>query len=328
MFNQTNTTHSLTPSFLEENFRKIHKGGRRFEPRKRPAISSSLCPRQIAFGLNVSPHYTEMPKALPYYASIGNAIEDEVLSRYRISGQLLLSQWKLPKELTDFGLDMGGIIDAILEVDGEIIIIDVKSIGVVESEPYIPLGAGEVQNLIAGNDITIHSEDERIKSSVEKGSKEVHLAQLQLYAAITGITSVYLQMMSRRVQDKFNVSDTTPTVKFEAVPINTAILEKRVAVAFYGIECSRLGVIPDVLANIKKSHCSDAFCSFQDYCWKDSHKIQTNLRPISIEESRDLKLDAFAKAKNYISHLDERKEVTLKLIAQEKERRIKAGIKL
>lgn len=322
----SSTQEGITSALLETNFKSLHKDTETFEPRPRPSISASLCPRQIAFRMSVDTHETDRPKSLPYYAAIGNALEYVALEQYREKQQLIISQWKIPEELTKLGLDMGGVIDAIIEVDEKIIMIDIKTVGTVEAAPFLMLNHEDMQSLTKGSSIEIHASDSRIKETAIKGSKDSHLSQMQLYAAITGIPDVYLQIMSRKVQDRFNVHDSSPTVKFERVPTEATQLEKRVAVALYGIRCKELGLIPDVLLGIKKSQCSDAFCNFQNYCWQgNSNNLEVNLQPISPEKSKELKMEAYALAKEYVALSEERLEITMRLLQKEHNRRMRVG---
>lgn len=325
MFNST-TDGGISPAYLEANFKNLHSGDENFSPRERPSVSSSLCPRQIGLTLAADAHSTEKPKSLQYYAAIGNALEAVALRQYRDAGQLILSQWRIPKEITDLGMNLGGVIDAIVEIDGNIILIDIKTVGTVEAAPFLMLNHEDMNHLSNGRSIEVESEDPRIKETAIKGSKEGHLAQLQLYAAMTGLDDVYLQIMSRKVQDRFSTSDSSPTVKFEKVSTATAQLEKRVAVVLYGIRCKELGFLPDVLLNIKRSHCSDAFCNFQNFCWKGNEdNINPNLQPISVETSKELKMEAYEKAKDYVSLRAERLEITMALLQREHDRRVRLG---
>lgn len=320
MFQQViSDTHKFSTSFLENNFKNLYSTRAKTRKKTRPNASSSLCPRQIALGIEAPERWYDKPKALEDYATLGNAIEENVLRKYRNAGQLYLEQWKIPEALTNLGLNVGGIIDAIIEIDGELVLLDIKTVGSVESAPYIQLLQHEVNNLVTGVDLIFSATDKRLKETVEKGVKDSHIAQLQLYAAITGIDNVYIQLMSRKVQDTYTTAG-DPSVKFEMVPVSISSLEKRVAIVHYAERCRELGFLPDKLAGIKKTMCSDAFCEFQAFCWKDED-FGTTLQPITPEMSTTLKLEAIEFAQSYISKREERKELTLKLLADEKTKR-------
>lgn len=282
-----------------------------------------MCPRQIALGMNVPPQEVSVLKSLDDYATIGNAIESTVLKKYRDNGQLYISQWKIPPKITGLGLNVGGVVDAILQINGELILIDVKTVGNVESYSYVTLEDNELKTLAAGEEITIKPEDERLKLTASKGAKETHLAQLQLYSAITGFDTVYIQLMSRRVQDTYSM-DGLPSVKFHKVDVAQNILERRVAVVMYSQLCLERGYLPDKLHGIKKTTCSDAFCPFQDYCWKGA-TVNTDLSLIDEILSLELKKEALESAKTYVAKRYERNVLILPLLEQERAERLFNG---
>lgn len=323
---QNISSNLISTNYLENNFKKLYSNKGFSRQSARPSASSSLCPRQIALQINVPPRPIEVLPTLSDYADLGNVIEKNALDRYRKAGQLYLSQWKIPDELTKLGLDVGGIIDAFLIINDELLLIDLKSVGAVESAPYVPLEHHEVSTLVNGGEITIYSTDSRIKQTVEKGVKEGHISQLQLYAAITGLDNVYIQLMSRKVQDTYS-NDGTPSVKFEAVPVSLGALENRVAIVRYSLRCLELGFIPDKLKGIKKTTCGDAFCQFTDYCWKNE-EINTTLVPIPEDVSLNLKIESLEFAREYMSHREERKQLTLQLLEKERQNRKKKGKEL
>lgn len=328
MFNKQLDTHTFSTTELENFFASLHSGKTQTYKKERPSASASLCQRQIALDMLLPPREIERQKSLDYYAEVGKAIETIALQNYRKSGALILSQWKMPQQLTGLGVNVGGIIDALISYKGEIVLIDIKTIGFVDSTAHINLNPTEVQQLMQGNDILLLSEDERVKTTVEKKLKEAHLAQLQLYAAITGLDNVYLQVMSRRINDVFNFEDTGPTVRFEQVSLDDATLKKRIAVVLYAQMCYERKLIPDKLAGIKKSHCSDAFCTFVDYCWKNGPIDTTGLTAIEKEEQLELKKLAFAMAETYISYRPQRREITMELITKEREDRVSKGVEI
>lgn len=326
MFAVQSENHIFQTKFLENNFKSLYTPHSYSRQNTRPSASASLCPRQIGLAMNVPERPIKVLAALSDYAAIGNTIESIVLAKYRKAKQLYLSQWKIPSELTSLGLDIGGIIDALLMINGELVLIDVKTVGSVDTQAYVPLQQDEVSQLMSGGSITLESSDDRIKQTVEKGVKETHIAQLQLYAAVTGLDNVYVQLMSRRVQDTYT-SDGAPSVKFEQIPTHLAALESRVAIVQYALRCLQLGYLPDKLKGIKKTTCGDAFCTFQDYCWK-GEIINTSLAPIDEKVSMDLKRECLGFAQDYMSRKEERKALTLTLLEQERQHRNKKGKEL
>lgn len=314
MFNQNSDTDLIT-EMLVENFKYIHDilPKENFVTHNRPKVGQSLCPRQIGLGMNVKPFPIDRSYSMSYYANIGFALENILLERYQAAKQLVISQWRIPDQLLTFGLNMGGVIDAILKINDTLILIDFKSVGSIEDAPSIPLEESEVSDLINGNTITITGDDARVRTSVAKGYKEAHLSQVQLYSAITGLDCAYLQLLSRKVQDKFSMDISLPTTKFVPVPTSPAILQKRVAVVFYGLLCHEHGILPDKLLNIKKTVCKDAFCNFYEYCWGEKF-FDTTLKAVSEEDNMILKKQAFKMAEEYLSTRPQRLELTKKLL--------------
>lgn len=315
----------ITTSFLETNYKNLYTSVKRTEIKKRPQPSSSLCPRQIALGMRVEMSFEQM-KCLNDYATIGNAIENTVLSKYRNNGQLHLSQWRIPDDILDMGLNMGGVVDAILNINGNLILIDVKSVGSVENYSSIALSNEEIELIANEKELIISPDDSRIKQTTAKLTKEANLAQLQLYAAMTGFDTVFIQYMSRKVQDGYS-ADGVPSVRFDKVPVTTSILENRVAVVYYSQLCLEYGLIPDKLKGIRKTSCSDTFCPFINYCWKDE-PIQTDLSVIDPEKSSELKKIALGAAQVYIADRPKRYEVALDVIERERKLRQKKGLPL
>ena len=83
----------------------------------------------------------------------------------------------------------------------------------------------------------------------------------------------------------------------------------------------------DKLKGIKKTTCGDAFCNFQEYCWKDEI-IDTSLAPIDEKVSMDLKRECLGFAQDYMSRKEQRKALTLNLIEKERQHRNKKGKEL
>lgn len=311
--------NDISSEFLEENFKNIFvtSNGFTFSPKDRPSASSSMCQRQVALNMKANAHFIQQPPTLNTYAQIGNTIEKIALAKYKEARQLIVSQWKLPTRLTNRGVDVGGIIDAIVNINDQVVLIDIKTIGVVDSEPYLPLDHSEISALLQGSEVTIQPNDNRIKNTVEKGAKESHFSQLQIYAAITGLDTVFIQLLSRRVQDKYSFTDGAPSVRFVSVPTDDAVLEKRIAVVIFGNECAKRNILPDKLYGIKKTHCADAFCPFQKLCWDGEH-IPHSLEPVDDDTLKAIKKESIQKAREYISDRPNRLDITMELLKVKK----------
>lgn len=297
----------------------------------RPYASACMCQRQIMLNMTEETRPVEVSKSLNSYARLGIALEDKTLEDYRKQGSLYLSQWKLEKELFDGlpELNIGGIVDAFIIYNGSIYLYDLKSVGAIDASPTYALSSDDYNRVNNGNNLIITPE--QVKAGTSLLVKPSYKSQMQIYAAVTGWDDVFLQFLSRRVQDKFDLKETAPTTK--VVRVSTAIdeLERRIAVVLYGIACANLNLIPDKLVGIKESHCTASFCSFVDYCWKGENKESLYSPHRRIEEEftaesiSSMKLEAMEKSREYISKRPERFKLSKDMIQSERERRILTG---
>ncbi len=159
---------------LLKQFQSIESTSEQSFQQKRPYISSSMCQRQIALNGMMQTRDVYRSPAMKYYAAIGNAIETIIVNNYEIAGNLLIHSWKLPKELFPDGIDLGGKIDMIIQYRGTPVLIDVKTVGVVDASSYINISPEELRELELGNDITIIADDNRPKATVSKKIKEAY----------------------------------------------------------------------------------------------------------------------------------------------------------
>lgn len=286
---------------------------------KRPYISSSMCQRQIALNGLMDAREVSRSPAMKYYASIGNAIEEIIVNNYDIGGKLLIHSWKLPKELFPSGVDLGGKIDMVISYKGTPVLVDIKTVGVVDASSYVNLSPAELAQLENGDNIIIIADDNRHKATTSKKIKEAYQSQLQLYAAITGLDDIFLLSCSRRVQDSFTHGGHMSAV-FNRIEIQNDILKRRIAILIFGIMARDLGLKPSKLATLKKSHCNDAFCSFVAHCWDDS-PLEQDFPAMSPEQENTLKKEAMGMAEDYIAERASRRDLTMSLIAAEQEKR-------
>lgn len=306
---------------LLSHFQSIEATTEQSFKQKRPYISSSMCQRQIALNGLMETRDVYRSPAMKYYASIGNAIETIIVNNYETAGNLLIHSWKLPKELFPEGIDLGGKIDMIISYRGLPVLIDIKTVGVVDASSYINISEEELRQLELGNDITIVAEDNRPKATTSKKIKEAYQSQLQLYAAITGLDEIFLLSASRRVQDSFTSGGHMSAV-FNRIEIMNDTLKRRIAILIFGVMSRDLNLKPSKLLTLKKSHCSDAFCSFVDHCWNDV-PLEQDFNEMSLDQERSLKNEALAIAEQYISERASRRDLTMQLIQAEKLRRQK-----
>jgi len=293
---------------------------------KRPYISSSMCQRQIMLNGSLGDRSVHRSPAMKYYAAIGNAIESIVVNNYYEAGLLEIHSWKLPKPLFPEGMDLGAKVDMIISYNGTPVLVDIKTIGVVDASAYISLTPEELRQLEEGSNVTILATDERHKFTTNKKIKETYQSQLQLYAAITGLDEIFLLSCSRRVQDGFNLEGNI-SARFSKIETDEQQLVRRVAVLLFGVMARDLRIKPPPLAGLKKTHCNDAFCSFVSHCW-NNEALPQHFDDMTPETEATLKADALEIAKNYIAKRHERRLLTLELLETERKKREMLNAKL
>lgn len=323
--NAQSKRHNFDVETLTNHFHAISPDSREVFPQRRPYVSSSLCPRAIMLNGTMPKREVVVGKALNYYGAIGNAIETQILEVYAKSDNLVLEGWKLPPELFPDGVDLGGKIDAILNINDTLIHVDIKTVGVLSKAAYINLSPQELYALQKNEEICIVPDDDRIKQTVVKKMKQVYESQVQLYAAITGLDDAYIMMVSRRIQEDFT-HDGKITAEYVAIPITDDIMTKRIAVLMFGIVARNMRQVPDMLKDIKKGDCKDSFCDFYDFCWKDEPLgFGASFPEMSAEDKSRLKKECFFKAQEYIADRPKRTAMIGQLIKDEVIRREHIG---
>ncbi len=166
------------------------------------ASQASFCVRQAVLkSTNNEDLEIVTPTNAAYYA-LGITIEDLVINALTRQGALLYPQYKLP----DIGLNLGGYIDAIVMIGGKIRVLEVKSCGVMVTEP-----------------------------------KPEHAAQAMVYSAVTGLPASLLYF-SRHVA---GFDGQLQIKEFPLIVTNDDARRTlfRVAYVHHAIE---MGIIPDM----------------------------------------------------------------------------------
>lgn len=290
----------------------------------RPWASQSFCPRQMTLQAYMQEGTVPVSQSLEAYARIGTALESWIIDTYSAANELIIKDYQLDKELFEGYFDIGGKIDLIVQNRGRWVLMDVKTAGVVDGNASIPLSIDETIALNQGNDIIIRAQDERPKIQKPKGTSKAYIAQLQTYAAITGLDNAFLLFVSRKVQDTFNVSSTMPSIQY--VPVDTSIdaLTKHITKIIYAIKMRDLGQMPSIPTDITKTNCSDAFCPFVKSCWQDEPfdmLVSSVASTLSPDEDKALKMTSFEIAKEYMANRPARLEKFKVLINNEKAKR-------
>jgi len=199
------------------------------------ASTSGFCERQTALSMTFKGD-TEYESATAGYFKIGLAVESVVIESLRNQGVLLFEQFETP----DIGLNLGGKIDGIYRLDNDKIrLLEIKSCGALPSKP--------------------HAE---------------HLAQINLYSAITGLPGTLLYF-SR------NVANFTGEIQMRLFELNDEMtIFDSMFSTIYGKLCGDKGLMPDVPEKLTKpSDCG--FCRFKNICWQGE---PSHLEPMSNSE--------------------------------------------
>ncbi len=216
------TNHILKALELER------RGGKRFRPF---AGSVSYCARQNwFFGNGEGSTVTVVDPALNLYQGIGEGVEARIVQGMAAHGFLLGAQVKLPNPPKNFGIDVGGFIDAIaLDSAGNVAAYEIKTAGTIPPSP-----------------------------------KANHLSQAMTYAILGGIDNVFIVYVGRKVQD---FPDPTPLVKAFRIDVNELLLEYATTLV---MSCHSLPSkeAPQRPATFRKSiECQ--YCDFQQKCWNE-----------------------------------------------------------
>lgn len=340
MFDVPTPTHQLTQSRLEQVWRDASVYHQKIYTQKRPhASQAGFCHRRSAMHGMLPEVWTEMSGSLPYYAEIGKGVERVALRKYDKIGVLVRGSFKLPEELFQGFFNLGGEVDAVLQIDGIEAIYDIKTTGIVKASDYVELTTIMREHLAQHHGIIIEREDDeessskcdtlpthqvKIRSNSAKKPYPSYLAQVQVYCAVTGFNDGWLQFISRRVQDTYDRYDDSPSTSFYAVPLDEETLTRKIAMIIYGEMCRDNRVIPAIPNGVKKSHCSNAFCPFQEFCHDNvnlydlhnygKHQSVRDIKMIDVEDSQKWRAEALDKAKQYMSKRSERANMTREIL--------------
>lgn len=205
------------------------------------ASTSGFCERQTALSMTFKGD-TEYESATAGYFKIGLAVESVVIESLRNQGVLLFEQFETP----DIGLNLGGKIDGIYRLDNDKIrLLEIKSCGALPSKP--------------------HAE---------------HLAQINLYSAITGLPGTLLYF-SR------NVANFTGEIQMIEFQIDGSGNYDSMFKTIYGKICAEKSLMPDIPANLTKpGHCG--FCRFKNICWQGEPSHLEPMSDLEISENYGL----------------------------------------
>lgn len=200
-------------------------------PKVRPHLygaDAGLCARRNVLLAHNTWLATEVSASSNAYMSIGVALED-MLARGLNNKERLYAQNLWLQEIPE--LKIRGKIDlVILDHTDQLALIEVKTCGKLPDAP-----------------------------------RPTHLAQIQTYAAVSGLHNAYLTYISRNVRDTFG-----PELALRTFPVSCteAELTSRLHTAVLSELCSAQHALPPKPAHFRK-HTECHYCEFRDYsCWE------------------------------------------------------------
>lgn len=201
------------------------------EPKARVHLygaDAGLCARRNVLLAHNTWIANEVTPASSAYMRIGVALEDMLASALQSKGKLLVqNMW-----LTEIpGLLIRGKIDlTVLDHEDELSLIEVKTCGKLPDSPKPP-----------------------------------HLAQIQTYAAVSGIHRCWLTYISREVRFEYGPNLALRTF---AVDCGEETLRERLKIAVLSRDASLQRTLPPIPPHFRK-HTECHYCEFRDYaCWK------------------------------------------------------------
>lgn len=203
------------------------RGGTRY---RMFAGDAGYCPTANWFHANVKKEEGNvLPATLNLYQGIGNGVEERIVKGMMDHGILLGAQVKLPNPPKNFGIDIGGYIDAIgVDSMGRIAAYEIKTTGAMPTSP-----------------------------------KAKHLAQAMTYACLGGIDIVYIVYVGRQVQA---FPDPTPLLKVFQVDVGKLMPDYMTTIVMSAHSLSSKEAPPRP-ATFRKSH-ECQYCDFAQQCWK------------------------------------------------------------
>lgn len=196
---------------------------------------TAYCPRRGALHIATPDDVKETNDIVgAIYQGVGIGAHDAVGSWFGLSGKLVASEAYYKNKV----LGLGGYIDAVILLDGEHHIVELKTIG----------------------------------KKLPKKPKLKHVFQAATYSVVSGIDNTHIVYISRDVAKytggirqlkavEFSLED---SIRRSGIDLRKEAL-KNVAFAAAGVE---LKIIPNIPRHIKyKSHCK--YCPFFQTCWED-----------------------------------------------------------
>jgi len=240
---------------------------------------AGLCPRKnVFYSQNVWYPFFMQPSTRTYMA-IGVALENLLGEALKEHGRLLAANPYLV-EMPEVKI-RGKIDFIILDHQDEVALVEVKSCGDLPLSP-----------------------------------NPQHLAQIEMYCAVSGVHKAYLTYISRKVQDQAHWG---PDIAIRTFPIDCseAALTHRLFIAVFSQLCIEAASLPNIPASFRKTlECR--YCPFLDFCWSKEPRAGGGgretppVKEFSIGEELVLSDKALVIAKKLWGESGFRRELTLR----------------
>lgn len=262
---------------LESWLASALEGGERGEISARPHLYGSdagFCSRRNVLLAHNTWLANTVNSAGRGYMAIGNAFEELLIQALKRNRSLIAAQFKGPQLP---GLKISSRYDAIIfDPEGEIALLEIKTCGRLPDE-----------------------------------EKPTHLAQVQTYAAVSGIRRAHLVYLSRELSPRRPIA-----LRTFAIDTSDEALRGRLKIAHESGLAAEAAALPPRPAHFRK-HTECHYCEFRDhFCWADrvgrgATEPEPPLRELSTEEYIRLSERAARLAQEDMSEADERYAQTL-----------------
>ena len=274
--------------------------------------SQSYCARLGSLDGLLGEHWSPKSGNLSFYAKSGVAMEDEINRIFGRAGIFVATDFKLSDELMEDTLNVGGKIDCVFRIgDSDFGILEIKTIASVEPKTRINLSRSHINALLDGNDIVLNSSDDKIIKQLSRSYPKLsHKAQLETYAAITGVNTAFVTLFSRNVVDVWDQNSVNnPSIDFHPIDISDDNLSKRVGSLLYAQRCIDNGLVAEMPYQMSEGNCN--FCEHKNYCWNNG---QYDIPMIDHEQSVAWKKEAYQEAQEYVSNRPQRYEMFKEIV--------------
>jgi CRISPR/Cas system-associated exonuclease Cas4 (RecB family) len=198
------------------------------------ASDAAYCPRKSSIIVNIPEEYKVITSSSgKLYMAIGSAVHEKIQLGLRNAGALIASEFRID----GLGISLGGYIDAIIRLNDEPRVLEIKTCGNLPSKP-----------------------------------KPEHVSQALTYSLVTGIPKPIMYYVSRSVAG-WDGKLITRTFELEPSRQEYFVVAQNLYPPQYYSQAQRLAEIP---AHIRTA-ANCGFCPFKNMCWGGGEPFQIDL---------------------------------------------------